>query len=429
MRFGVNYTPSCDWFHTWLNPDWKSIDKDFRQISSLGLDHVRIFPIWSYLQPNRTWLNHKALDDLRTMVHIAGEYGLDAYVDVLQGHLSSFDFLPSWLVTWHRGNMFVDAAAIQAECDLIQAINSTLEGEVAFKGLTLGNEVNQLSDDPHPTKMPATSAQISMWLDTLLASMRRTGQVSLCSVNDGTWFIDKHPFTPVQMANKGDMTVVHSWVFNGIAQGYGAASQECTSYSLYLAELAQAFRSDRNRMVWLQEIGAPENVLETEEIPNFCARSIRAALDCENMWGITWWCSHDVPQSMSDFPEFEHLLGIFNEQGKVKPAGRILSEFAKDYASSSHSIVAKPKNVAVVVPVGEDGNPLRRSSCAPGGSICDLWMKAQVQGLRPTIITSAVAQNAQALAELGVDTLLTEDHSYPGRFYTAVSDPSIAENC
>lgn len=120
------------------------------------------------MQPNRTWINRKALDDLRKMVHIAGDNGLDVYVDILQGHLSSFDFLPSWIVTWHSGNMFVDPEAVNAECNLIRAVNDELAEESAFKGLTLGNEVNQLSDDPHPTKMNATSAQIDTWLDTLL---------------------------------------------------------------------------------------------------------------------------------------------------------------------------------------------------------------------------------------------------------------------
>ena len=69
------------------------IDNDLKQISELGMDHVRIFPIWPYLQPNRTWINKKGVADVRRMVHIAGEHGLDVYVDVFQGHLSSFDFL------------------------------------------------------------------------------------------------------------------------------------------------------------------------------------------------------------------------------------------------------------------------------------------------------------------------------------------------
>ena len=93
MKFGVNYTPSHGWIHAWLDPDWDGIDNDLKQISELGMDHVRIFPIWPYLQPNRTWINKKGVADVRRMVHIAGEHGLDAYVDVFQGHLSSFDFL------------------------------------------------------------------------------------------------------------------------------------------------------------------------------------------------------------------------------------------------------------------------------------------------------------------------------------------------
>lgn len=113
MKFGVNYTPSHGWFHAWLDPDWDGIDNDLKQISELGMDHVRIFPIWPYLQPNRTWINKKGVADVRRMVHIAGEHGLDAYVDVFQGHLSSFDFLPSWLVTWHAGNMFTDVTPLR----------------------------------------------------------------------------------------------------------------------------------------------------------------------------------------------------------------------------------------------------------------------------------------------------------------------------
>ena len=54
MKFGVNYTPSGEWFYTWLNPKWEVIRRDLAQIAELGADHVRIFPLWTLLQPNRT---------------------------------------------------------------------------------------------------------------------------------------------------------------------------------------------------------------------------------------------------------------------------------------------------------------------------------------------------------------------------------------
>lgn len=46
LRFGVNYTPSGDWFHSWLEPDWSQIARNLDAIADLGLDHIRVFPMW-----------------------------------------------------------------------------------------------------------------------------------------------------------------------------------------------------------------------------------------------------------------------------------------------------------------------------------------------------------------------------------------------
>ncbi len=51
MRFGVNYTPRVGWFHSWLDLDLRDTRRDFEQIAELGLDHVRVFPLWPLLQP------------------------------------------------------------------------------------------------------------------------------------------------------------------------------------------------------------------------------------------------------------------------------------------------------------------------------------------------------------------------------------------
>lgn len=421
MRFGVNYTPSHGWFHSWLNPDWASIEHDLHAIRELGMDHVRIFPVWPYLQPNRTWINRKGVEDVRRMVHIAGEQGLDAYVDVFQGHLSSFDFIPSWLVTWHAGNMFTDPDAVAAERELVAVMTGELSREPAFKGLTLGNEVNQLSDRPHPTRMGADAAAIDDWLDTLLAAAAGQGHAALYSVNDGVWFMDGHPFTPVQSATKGDMTTIHAWVFNGMAQGYGADGEACTSYALYLAELARAFGAP-DRPVWLQEVGAPQNVLDAAYEPEFCRRTVETALDCDGLWGITWWCSHDVPSAMSDFPEFEHALGLFDERGALKPIGRVFGELA---AAHRDGPTPPARTTAIVVDVDESGNPVSRSACGPGGSVCDLWMRLQLAGERPTIVTSRVASDTAALKARGITKLVRDAEPHPARFYTAVSDTSF----
>lgn len=422
MKFGVNYTPSHGWFHAWLDPDWVSIDHDLQQIASLGLDHVRIFPIWPYLQPNRTLINHKAVADVRRMVHIAGEHGLDAYVDIFQGHLSSFDFLPSWLVTWHATNMFTQPEALAAQQQLVRVMRDELIQEPSFRGITLGNEVNQFSDRPHPTKMSATSQEINLWIDSLLSEAKTESTKSLYSVNDGTWFIDGHPFTPVQSANKGDITTIHAWVFNGVAQGYGPTSFECLSYAQYLAQLSLAFAQNPDRQVWLQEIGAPENVLARQFTPDFCEETVTRMLDNDHLWGITWWCSHDVSSQLSDFPEFEHALGLFDERGNIKSIGETFAELTQKYKNTQ---IVQPRNIALVIETDEQGEPLSRSQLAPGGSVFESWMKYEKEGKRPTLISSQLSKNMDYLSARGISELVPISEHYGGKFYTAVSDPSF----
>ena len=131
---------------------------------------MRVFPLWTVLQPNRTLIRTKAIDDVRAMVDIAAEFELDASVDVIQGHLSSFDFVPSWLYTWHDRNMFTDPTALSGQVDLVQTLAGALRDVPNFLGLTLGNETNQFSAHTHPSPWPVTTDEAGHWIESLLAA-------------------------------------------------------------------------------------------------------------------------------------------------------------------------------------------------------------------------------------------------------------------
>ncbi|NDL58995.1 glycosyl hydrolase [Phytoactinopolyspora mesophila] len=401
MRFGVNYTPSTGWFYSWLEPSWDDVRRDFDAIAALGLDHVRIFPLWPLLQPNRALIREQALDDVRTTVELAGRAGLSSAVDVIQGHLSSFDFLPSWMSTWHRRSMFTDTDAVEAQARLVEALHEALTGAPGFFALTMGNELNQFADQPHPSPMAAQPEDVTAWLGALLDAVPPGSPVArLHAEYDAAWYLDGHPFLPTHASRMGDMTAIHSWIFNGTAQHYGGMSQESLRHAEYLIELSRAFAVQPDRPIWLQEIGAPLNCLEEHQAADFCEHTVRHAADTAHLWGVTWWCSHDVSRSLADFPELEHTLGLFDEDGKPKPIGHRFASVAAEFAARRAPVPAR--SVAVEIPVDENDVPLRRGDLAPGGGVFTRWMELARSGDRPALVTSRHASDPTTLAGRGV---------------------------
>lgn len=382
-RFGVNYTPRIGWFHSWLDLAPDAVAEDLAAIASLGVDHVRIFPLWPLLQPNRTLIRPRALEDVRTVVDAAAAVGLDVVVDALQGHLSSFDFVPSWLSSWHRRNMFTDPEVVSAAAELVRALAAQLADAPNLLGLTIGNEVNQFSASNHPDPDPLSTDQARVWTATMLDAARAGSPSGMHTVAnyDAAWFMDDHAFTPDQSAQLGDATVVHSWIFDGTGQRYGARSYEVAHRTEYYLELARAFSPAPQRPLWLQEVGAPRSILEESDVPWFVRSTVENSLQCPELWGITWWCSHDVSRELSDFPPLEHTLGLFDEHGRIKGAGEA---FRDAISAAREAAPPAPRGRAIELPVGPQPL-LHRSAAAPGGSVFEEWMRASRAGDRPTL--------------------------------------------
>ncbi|MER7448105.1 glycosyl hydrolase [Microbacterium sp. NPDC097977] len=410
LRFGANYTPSKDWMHSWLDFTPDDVRRDFAALAELGLDHVRVFPLWTVLQPNRTLIREKAVDDVRAMVDIAAEFGLDASVDVIQGHLSSFDFVPSWLFTWHDRNMFTDPTALDGQVALVRTLAGALREAPNFLGLTLGNEVNQFSAHTHPSPWPVTTDEAGAWIETLLSAAEDAapGVGHVHSEYDAVWYMDGHGFTPAHASRLGEMTTIHSWIFNGTAQRYGGRSVASDRHAEYLIELSRAFATDRQRPIWLQEVGAPSNCLDESEMPGFLEATLRSAVRTENLWGVTWWCSHDVSRELGDFPELEYSLGLIDQSGAAKPIGRRFAELIPELRARA---AAPVRDTAIVVEVDPHEVPVSRAALSPGGAVFQAWVDACARGVDPAFVTSLAALDPAALASRGIRTLIRPDLS------------------
>ncbi|MGW2937241.1 glycoside hydrolase 5 family protein [Streptomyces sp. NPDC055722] len=409
-RFGVNYTPTQGWFHHWLDFDLDAVRHDLDSVAALGLDHIRVFPLWPLFQPNRTLIRPRAVEQLLLMVDAAAERGLDVNVDGLQGHLSSFDFQPSWTLTWHRRNMFTDPEVVGGEAEYLRTLAAALAEQRNFLGMTVGNEINQFSGAPHPDPDRITASEAEAWLRTMLAACHEGAphHLHLHAEYDAAWYLDGHPFTPEHCSRLGAATAIHSWVFNGTAQKYGTHSTATTQHAAYLIELSKAFAHDPHRPVWLQEVGAPVPHIPPSYAADFAEETIAAVLDCSDVWGVTWWCSHDVDRRLADFPELEYSLGLLTNDRQVKDVGRRIAQIAE--AVRTHPSQPKPRTTALVVDAAGPRDPQapgRSSACAPGGPVFEAFMRLTDQGVRPTTVLAEHAADAEHLAARGITEVVT----------------------
>ncbi|MCT9091482.1 glycosyl hydrolase [Streptomyces sp. ASQP_92] len=404
-RFGVNYTPSQGWFHHWLDYDPGAVRADLDSIAALGLDHIRVFPLWPYFQPNRTLIRPRAVEHLLDLADAAAERGLDVNVDGLQGHLSSFDFLPAWTRTWHRRNLFTHPDVVEGQAVYLRTLAAALADRPNFIGMTLGNEINQFSAGPHPDPDRATEAEADHWLGRMLAACEAgaPGKLHLHAEYDACWYQDDMPFTPAQAARRGAVTAVHSWVFNGTAQRHGRHSVPSEHHAAYLVELSKAWADDPRRPVWLQEVGAPAPLVPPAHAAAFTEATVDNALDCPDLWGITWWCSHDVSRELADFPELEYGLGLLTNDRRPKDTARVLAGAAAAVRTSGRT--PAPRTTALVVP----DDPAARSRCAPGGAVFEAFFRLTADGARPTTVLASRADDTAHLAARGITDVVTPD--------------------
>jgi len=377
MEIGVNYTPRAGWFHSWLDLDLAAVESDFRAIAGLGLDHVRIFPLWSLLQPNRSVVRESALGDVAAVVDVAADQGLTVHVDAINGHLSSYEFLPSWVITWHQRDLFADPLVAAGQRDLLARLAELLAERPNARGIGLGNEIAQFASPSHPCRSRATTAQVTDWLTEHFATLARIwpdGEHTH-SYDDSLWFLDEHPFVPSHAIDHGASTTVHSWVFTGVGQRYGAGHPALTSYARYLLEVAGGWGGPE-RPLWLQEIGAPISHVPVESAADFARDTLLGCAGMPGLERVTWWCSHDVSRGQADFPELEYSLGLFDAEGRCKPIGAVVAELVpvlRDAHPGPRSNTVLEFDVDPVTGTG-------RSAAGPGGELFDTWQQAFSDG-------------------------------------------------
>ena len=345
LRFGANYVPSKNWFYSWVNPDYDAVEADFAAIASLGVDHIRMHLRWDLFQPNETHVSDEMLSRLKKILDLAEKYRLQAEVTAFVGWMSGFWFMPSFV--WDK-HIVVDEDQLASQKFFLRKLSEAVGGHKALLGIDIGNEINVYE----MMMKTYTVEQGDKWISALLAETDQLfpGKVNVVGVDHQPWFADVQ-MSRKTLANAGAVTSVHTWVkFTGALQ-FGAESEEALCLQEYNAELANAYAEDPKRKVWIQEFGISPEWTAPENFKNFIFQSMLNAMRSDNLWGYTFWCSHDVSRQYK-FNSLEYDLGLFDTENRLKPVGKAYKECIAEIKAGARP-AALEKGVAAVIDESE----------------------------------------------------------------------------
>ncbi|MGB0011216.1 MAG: hypothetical protein WBQ03_06385, partial [Candidatus Sulfotelmatobacter sp.] len=338
--FGVNYTPSKNWWFCWNEWDADPIRRDLDAIAALGADHLRILLIWPYFQPNPQWVSPLHLERLDQLLTLMGERRLDAVVTALTGQLSGWFFLPPFNKVGTA--FYADEAMWKAQELFVRQLANVMKGKNNIIGFDFGNEIN--------TCWSTEPIVGDAWMAKMFSLMEGVSpdHVHVNGVDELPWF-ETTTFWPQALAAR-PMPTMHCYPYwSGALKFGGPMDPPSTKLLAANATLIRAYAGDARKPVWAEEFNTCIESLNEKQQAEWLEKAVLAAIDSGVSW-FTYWDSHDVDRKF-EFNSLEYSLGLLTNDGKVKEQGRVFKQLVEAYQGKA---VKFPTQALPAPPVHRD---------------------------------------------------------------------------
>ena len=319
-RFGVNYTPSHNWWFCWNDWNADPIRRDLDAIAALGADHLRLMLVWPFFQPNPKWVSPAHLERLDELIGLMGERHLDALVTVFTGQLSGWFFLPSF--NRLSDGFYTDPMMWDAQELFVRELARTLKPRANVLGFDFGNELTTCWQAPIEAGDP--------WMARMFALMNEAlpDHLHVNGLDHRPWFT-KDTFSPQALA-AARFPVTHCYPYWSEAVKYGGA-MDPPSVKLLAAmtALIRAYAGSQEKPVWVGEFNTCIKELPEKGQAEWLEKAVLAGIDGGVNW-FTYWDSHDVDRKF-EFNPLEYSLGLLTNDGQVKEQGRVFKQLAATY--------------------------------------------------------------------------------------------------
>lgn len=319
-RFGVNYTPSRNWWFCWNDWDAASIQRDLDAIAALGADHLRIMLVWPFFQPNPKWVSPLHLERLDQLLTFMGERHLDALVTAFTGQLSGWYFLPPF--NRLSDGFYTTQKMWDAQALFVRELARTMKPHSNIIGFDFGNELNTCWKAPTPAG--------DAWMERMFTLMKEAlpGSLNVNGVDHHPWF-ETDTFSPRALA-AARFPVMHCYPWWTGALNYGGA-MDAPSVKLLaaMAALIRSYAGTQRRPVWAGEFNTCIEALPEKGQAEWLEKAVTAAIEQGVSW-FSYWDSHDVDRKFQ-FNPLEYTLGLLTNDGRVKDQGRVFKQLAQAY--------------------------------------------------------------------------------------------------
>jgi len=285
-RFGVNYTPTKNWWFCWNEWNADPIKRDLDGIAFVGADHMRILLIWPYFQPNPTWISSVHLERLDQLLTLMGERNLDAVVTVFTGQLSGWFFLPPFN---QAGSAFYTDDAMWTSQELfMRQLARVMGSHKNIIGFDIGNEINTCW---------STEPRIGdLWMAKMISLMKTVYPegVNVNGVDEAPW-LESTTFSPQALAAL-PMPTTHCYPYWSGALKYGDPMDPPSIKLLAaMATLVRSYANDARKPVWAEEFNTCIESMTEKQQAEWLEKPVLAAIDLGVSW-FTYWLTHQRRQ-------------------------------------------------------------------------------------------------------------------------------------
>ena len=367
---GVNYWPRKSGVKMWREFDEKEIDQDFAKIRKLGMDTVRVFPLWDDFQPiyelpgarnvprtigmrhdwnmtpvrNPEMVDPKMLEHFDRVVELARKHNLKLIVALLTAWMSGTLFNPSW-----KGgrNLFSHPFPLKYQMLYCRAFAKRYAGCPEILAWEYGNEQNCADECASPETA-------WVWLHALAGELRlhdpdtpvASGMHGLVNIAS-----EKRPWNIEDNADAVDLLTTHPYppFTPGCFQESPTdlrANLHATIESRYLADLG-------HRSTLCEETGTLGNSTFSEPLTAAFLRMRLYSLFANGLEGCLWWCYSDFlcgeELPYRDVQMENDGLGLVRTDGRPKPAAMEMAQFRSVVERFSGRMPEPERKTAILV--------------------------------------------------------------------------------